>query len=266
MREASADFDLLSAVRPLEAGRFEADVPDHWQQGRGAYGGLVTAILVRALEAMAPGRPLRSLTCELCGPTQPGLATLEAEVLRAGNAVSTVAVRLVQAGEVQAHAVGVLGQARPNTPDSCTLVSPTLGDWKALDVLPVGPPLGPVFGQHLELRTALLPFSGATERRVEGWTRLLRPGATRDAAFLAGVIDAYWSTEFMVLELPRPMATIAFTFQPVGDFAGLDVDAPLFYRATGVVAAHGYLVEFRELWGHDGRLLALNQQTMVLIK
>jgi hypothetical protein len=266
MREPTAAFDLLSAVRPTAPGRFELDVPDTWQQGRGAFGGLVTATLVRALEAMAPGRPLRSLTSELCGPTQPGPATLEAEVLRAGNAVTTVAVRLVQANEVQAHAVGVLGQPRANVVDSTSLTPPSLGDWRSVEVVPVAPPLGPVFGQHIEFRPTTLPFSGGTTRHVEGWVRLLRPGTRRDAAWLAGCIDTWWSTEFMVLELPRPMATIAFTFQPLGDPAGLDPDVPLFFRSTGVAGAGGYQVEFRELWGHDGRLLALNQQTLVTIK
>ncbi|HET9990839.1 MAG TPA: acyl-CoA thioesterase domain-containing protein, partial [Kofleriaceae bacterium] len=87
-------------------------VPDTWQQGRGAFGGFVTGAMVRALEASAPGRPLRSLTAELCGPLVAGEAEVGIEVLRAGNAVTTSAIRLVQGGEVQAHGVGVLGKER----------------------------------------------------------------------------------------------------------------------------------------------------------
>jgi hypothetical protein len=60
------------------------------------------------------------------------------------------------------------------------------------------------------------------------------------------------------------MATIAFTFQPF-TFAG-DPTAPLAYRARLVASEGGYCVEFRELWSEDGHLLALNQQTMVIIK
>ena len=62
------------------------------------------------------------------------------------------------------------------------------------------------------------------------------------------------------------MATIAFTFQPIVRFEGLDPDAPLAFRARLVASADGYGVEYRELWGEDGRLLALNQQTLVIIK
>ena len=45
----------------------------------------------------------------------------------------------------------------------------------------------------------------------------------------------------------------------------LDPEAPLFYRATDVSIRGGYAVEFRELWAPDGRLVALNQQTIALI-
>lgn len=65
-------FDVVSAVWRQGEFDFEANFPDGWQQGRGLFGGLVTAALVRALEATAGGRVLRSLTSELCGPVRPG--------------------------------------------------------------------------------------------------------------------------------------------------------------------------------------------------
>ncbi len=62
------------------------------------------------------------------------------------------------------------------------------------------------------------------------------------------------------------MATVAFTFQPFVRFEGLDPASPLFFRGRLEAMSEGYCVEFRELWGEDGRLLALNQQTFVVIK
>lgn len=260
-----AAFDVVSAVWRQGEFEFAADFPDGWQQGRGLFGGLVTATLVRALEAAAGGRVLRSLNSELCGPVQPGLARLRVEALRVGSGMSTLAVRLEQGGGVLAHGVGVLGAARANLVERVELARPTLGDWHTEPVVPVAPPLGPDFARFYEYRTATLPFAGGRPE-VEGWVRPNVPGATRDAAYLAGCIDAFWPTEFMVLEMPRPMATVAFTFQPFGDFEGLDPEPPLFFRARLAAARGGYGVEFRELWGHDGRLLALNQQTLCTIR
>src|SRR5260221_6178213 len=256
-----APFDVLIAAVD---GRI--DVPDTWQQGRGAFGGYVTAAMARALEHAAPERPLRSLTAELCGPLQPGEARLEIETLRAGNAVTTSTIRVVQAGEVQAHGVGVLGRARVEDRDGVANDAPVMRPWREVEVAPIAPPLGPAFATHFEFRvTGALPFSGDARATVEGWVRPLRPGTRRDAAFLAACIDAYWPAVFSRETAPRPMATIAFTFQPFVRALDAACDAPLYYRAQFVAADGGYCVEFRELWTESGRLAALNQQTFVII-
>ena len=247
-------------VPPLVDGRAHVTIPDGWQQGRGLFGGLVAGISIRALEQVAPDRPLRSLTCEICGPVQAGDAELVVESLRTGNAVTTAAVRIVQRGDVQAHAVGVLGKDRvPGT--STTLAPPVIRPWHELAPLPLAS-FAPGFAQHLEFRLAgPLPFAGGSEPRVEGWVRWKQPGARRDAAYLAACIDSYWPALFSIERAPRPMATIAFTFQPHGI-----PDDDVYYRATLVAQDAGYCVEFRELWSAAGRLLALNQQTFVVIK
>src|SRR5262245_57828975 len=113
---------LASATTPrrLDEARFQAEIPDGWQMGRGVFGGLVLAHLVRAVEefsAIKDDRRLRTLTAELCGPLQPGVGEILVEPLRAGSGTSTVAARMVQAGEVQAHAVVVLGRPRGRATD-----------------------------------------------------------------------------------------------------------------------------------------------------
>jgi len=257
-------LELLTRLSPQEPGHFLADLPDGWFQGRGLFGGLVTAVLIRAAETLAPGRPLRSLTAELCGPTQPGRADLRVESLRAGRSVTTVAVRLEQAGQVQAHGVAVLGADRPDTGTSLHLAPPVPGDWRAVEPLEMGE-VGPAFARYIEYRPESLPFSGAALPRTQGWFRFHTPPQLEGAAYLAACIDAYWPAEFATLEYPRPMATVAFTFQPLGNLAGLEPGAPHYFRSFVPASANGYSVEFRELWGHDGRLLALNQQTLCTI-
>ena len=253
-------IDELVAVPLLVDGRAHVEIPDTWQQGRGLFGGLVTGFLIRALAQVAPDRLLRSLTSEICGPVQPGDAELVVEVLRVGNAVTTAAVRLVQHGEVQAHGVGVLGKDRV-AGTHAMIVPPSIRPWR--DVAPFEPTaFGPAFAQHLEFRlTGPMPFAGGSEPRVEGWMRWKQPGVRRDAAFLAACIDSFWPSVFSIEPAPRPMATIAFTFQPLG----VPGDA-VYYRGTLAAQEAGYCVELRELWSEDGRLLALNQQTIAIIK
>jgi hypothetical protein len=260
-------LDQLFDVPPLVDGRATIDVPDRWQQGRGAFGGLVTGIAIRALEHVAPDRPLRSLTAELCGPLQAGAADVVVEILRAGNAVTTAAVRLVQHGEVQAHGVGVLGKHRPVGVATHTLIAPPKAlatPWRDVPPAPLTS-FAPTFAEHAELRViGPLPFTGASEARLEGWVRWKHPGTRRDAAFLAACADSYWPARFAIERAPRPMATIAFTFQPLAPAP--QGDAAIFYRAAMLAEDAGYCVEQRELWSETGELLALNQQTFVVIK
>ena len=241
------------------------DVPDTWSQGRGAFGGYVTGVMMRALEDSAPGRPLRSLTAELCGPLTAGTCSVDLSVLREGNAVTTTAVKLSQNGEVQAHGVGVLGRERTTEHDRTDLPPPSFAPWREVVPVPYGGDFTPSFMQHFEMRILRgVPFAGAAEPLVEGWVRPKRPGARRDAAYLAACIDCFYPCLYAIEKRVRPMATIAFTFQPF-ELAG-DPDAPLAYRARMVASAGGYCVELRELWSEEGRLVALNQQTMVIIK
>jgi acyl-CoA thioesterase len=258
----SPTFD--DVVAPLDG---RVVFPTGWLQGRGLFGGLVTAAMARTLEQSAAERPLRSLTAEICGPVQPGEATLERTVLREGNAVTTTTIRLVQGSEVLAHGVGVLGKTRTAERDQVTLPRPVMPPWRDVEVVDLAPPMAPDFTPQFEFRPiGPLPFSGGSLAEHQGWIRPRAPGRERDAGYLAACVDAYYPALFMLEELPRPMATIAFTFQPFAHFEGLDPDAPLFHRAKLIAVSGGYCVEFRELWGEDGRLLALNQQTFVIIK
>jgi hypothetical protein len=62
------------------------------------------------------------------------------------------------------------------------------------------------------------------------------------------------------------MATISFTADIVGSTDGLDPEAPLFHEARVLATRDGYSTELRTLWGEDGRLLALNHQTLAIIR
>lgn len=241
------------------------DVPETWNQGRGAFGGYVTGAMIRALEASAPDRPLRSLTAELCGPLVAGPANVILDPLRTGSSVTTTAIRFVQHGEVQAHGVGVLGKARVADRDRTIIAPPQLPPWEDVPVVQIPPQTGPVFAQHWELRIARgIPFSNGSEAVIEGYVRALRPGPVRDAAYLAACIDCFYPTVYVTEPVPRPMATIAFTFQPLVHTG--DPTEPLAVRCKLVAIDAGYCVEMRELWTPSGELVALNQQTFVIIK
>jgi hypothetical protein len=145
---------------------------------------------------------------------------------------------------------------------------PELPPWTevAPSAIGSGAGIGPEFAQHFEYRVVDgLLMTGSTAPAL-GWIRPRDPGTVRDAAYIAAVIDAWWPVGFIRLTELRPMATIAFTLDLVAGLDGLDPTAPLRYRATAPVCADGYCLETRELWGGDGRLVAINHQTFAIIQ
>lgn len=268
---------LSDVCMPRPAGdHYQLEVVDGWRMGRGAFGGLVVAALVQAIEQRVadPARRVRSVTAELPGPVEAGTVDIAVDILRRGNNVSTVRAALSQHGEIRSHAVAVLAAARAaggaNQPIAWNDLTPPIAPaWTEIAPLAMSrsdgrPGPWPEFAQHFEYRPVEgMPGSGGPPRAI-GWVRARNPGPPRGAGLIAALIDAWWPVTFARLG-PRPMATIAFTLDIAGGLDGLDPDAPLLYRAAAPVCTDGYALETRELWGADGRLVAINHQTFVII-
>ena len=267
---------LSDVCTPRPAGdHYQLDVVDGWRMGRGAFGGLVVAALVNAIEQRVadPARRVRSVTAELPGPVEAGTVDITVDTLRRGNNVSTARAALSQHGEIRSHAVAVLAasrSARDAAPVAWNdLTPPVAPAWTELAPLAMDRPRDrpgpwPEFAQHFEYRPVEgMPGSGGPPRAI-GWVRARDPGSGRGAGLIAALIDAWWPVVFARLG-PRPMATIAFTLDITGGLDGLDPGAPLLYRAAARVCTDGYVLETRELWGSDGRLVAINHQTFVII-
>ena len=268
--------DALTPVAGQSALHYTAEIPAGWEQGRGAYGGLVLGLLVRAVERFEassgePGaapRPVRAIAGEIAAPVQAGVARIAIAPMRRGNAVAFVRAelwQLEQGAEVcVAHAAVVLAAARPAMPAWCTRVMPEAPAWQHTAVLPVAAPVGPAFAQHFEIRPVLgLPY---TQRAPEcvGYVRPHRPGNWHSAATVTALADVWWPTAMVTFAGPRPTATITFQLDIVGVLT--DLQEPLLHHAISNVAADGYVQETRELWTPDGQLLSVNHQTFVVIK
>lgn len=260
-------FAEATAVRETAPGVYAATIPDGWQQGKGAFGGVGVGVMARALLAheAAANRPLRSLSAELCAPALPVASELHVAVLRQGASMSFLDVRLVQEGALVGHATASVGKARELDNVPYTPPSPPRPSWKDVEVAPIGPPLGPIFAQKYEFRlTGPLPFTGQSEPFVAGFIREREPPATHDAPAIIGLLDSFWPTLYVMESRPRPAVTVGYTMQLLADPTSVPTDEPLFYQARGAGNGGTYYVEMRELWSGD-RLVALNQQTFALL-
>ena len=130
--------DAIALRVPVD-GTVDWIVPDGWQQGRGAWGGLVAGAMAGAVGAAEPDpdRRLRTLSIHLPGALLTGASTVVVEPIRLGSGMSTWELAIRQDGEVRAHAVAVTG--RPRTREIAveeaqwgTAQPPALPDWTTL--------------------------------------------------------------------------------------------------------------------------------------
>ena len=260
-------FEEASVVRRTGPGIFEATVPDGWQQGRGAFGGLVYGMLARAMEQVVdePARRLRTLTGDIAGPVMPGPATLRVETLRRGAKQSNLQGTLLQKDEPLSIAIGVFSASRDVHPPELSRESPERADWDQIPPHPLEPPSGPPFGRAYEYRSTWpMPFTGGREPETAGYLREKAVPSRRDAPSLVALLDAWWPTLWSIDRLYRPMATISFVGQLLIDPARLDPADRLFHTARMGALTDGFFVELRELWSGDV-CVAMNQQTYVVL-
>ena len=261
----TSPFERATALEVLTPGVFRTRIPDGWQQGKGAFGGVVVGAMVRALTTIESERTLSSLGADLCGPALPGEARVEVTTLRRGGSMTFFDVHLLQEGVVVARASASFATARAVPPVAIVPVPPVRPAWSAVDVVAVGPPIAPVFAPYFEFRPlSPLPFAGGKEARSAGYIREAEPPAALDAAAIAGLLDSWWPSILAISDMPRAVATVGYTMQLLPDPQILPASEPLYFRAEGVAASDNFFVEMRELWSGE-RLVAMNQQTFAVL-
>lgn len=259
----SSPFELASAVERVDENVYRSVVPSGWEQGRGAFGGLVLGTLARAMIAAEPdaGRALRFLAGEIAGPVPPGETRIEVTVLRRGNNLTNLDARLVASGAVLARASAGLSTARSTGGAKLSPPPPSLPpvDSARRDGIPRT--MAPPFAHHFDFHsTGPRPFSGSRESVVEGYVRELVAPTTIDAPMIIALLDSYWPATFSSATAPHGAATVGFTAQLLVDPSTFEPGTLFGYRAAVVAMADGFFVEMRELW-HGGELVAMNQQT-----
>lgn len=262
-------------------------VADGWQQGRGAWGGLTITAMAEIVAAHeSTDRVLRTISTQILEPVVVGDYTMTAKCLRQGSAMSTWEV------DISPHAfkddstnLGSVARAQIITGSRRNIeITPPLKEWgsavmpevataEECMIIPLGPPVAPTFTQRLEYRPiSPLPTMGESDTAL-GWVRIpsaTKPGSIWTAAELMGIIDAWWPVSYSIMKEMRPMATVAFSAHLLIDPETIESvkgeRAPLLHEATISSAFDGFTSELRRLWTADGRLVAENLQSIVVIK
>lgn len=259
--------ELLQAVRSDPGA---VVIPSQWAQGRASFGGLVAAMVYEAMRArVAPGRPVRSLAITFVGPAEPDVPiSFQAEVLREGKAVSQMAGRAVQNGQVVTIVQGSFGASRQSAIEVTAEAAPQMKAVEACQELPYVRNVTPEFTRYLAMRWGLggMPFTNNPSREMGGWVRLReeQPIQRIDEAHLLALVDAWPPAVLPHLRSPAPGSSLTWTIefiQPVPESTTLDW---CLYRARIEHARDGYGHIAAALWTPAGELLAISRQTVAV--
>ncbi len=259
----------------------EWSVPEGWRQGRGAWGGYVITAMAEHVEQFEdPSRALRTLSAQIMEPVTVGDYLMQTQCLREGSALSTWAVTVTRAQDrvLVAQSQIITGAQRdvvitPDLSEWGTARMPAVAPVESTPIAPVGPPFAPEFTRQLEFRPiSPLPTMGDLATSL-GWIRL--PSKTREgdhwsAAELMGIIDGWWPASLTLMDSMHPMATVAYSVHLLIDPGTIEPvhmeRSPLLLESSVSSAYGGFTSELRRLWTPDGRLVAENLQSIVVIK
>lgn len=263
-------FQEALALTAIGDGRYRAVLTEDWYQGRGVYGGLVSAIVLRAIERTIadPTRSARTLAIFLCAPAVAGDAEVRVAIERSGKYVTQASAHMFCAGELVATAIATF--ARPRESALVYRAAP-MPAFPPPDRVPVGPDalFIPAFCEHFELRQAIgdLPFGGGSSAHLGGWCRLREP-AVPDAASIAALLDSWAPAVLSLAPEWSPAATIDLTihFLTTLPLAEDRSEAYYAFEARSTVVDEGYADDQSTLWTADGAPIAIAHQLVAVFR
>ena len=259
----ASEFANATSVEALGDGRWGAAVDPGWFGPPGPNGGVIAAMILRAIRAeLADAERLpRSLTLHYLRPPVAGGVEIEVTVERSGRSASTCSARMIQDGKLTTIALCVLSHDYE-----------TVAEWAP--VAPAAPPpeevpllslsgVAPAMFERLETHGVFgpPPFTAGEEALTGGWLRTTG-GDELDPELIAFFADAWWPAPFSRLEAPAMAPTLELTIhfraksQPGEQYA--------LTRFWTEASIDGLFDEMGEVWDADGRLLAQSRQLALL--
>lgn len=267
-------FLLASTWRRDDATRFVADIDEAWLQGRGAYGGLISAGALRAMMNVVDDarRAPRTLDVHFCAPARPGPLVLEVAVERTGSTVCTVSCRGRQEGQVVCLATAAFAFPRPGVEAArfAARLPPTAPVLHDVEPVPEDLPLMPRFARFFEYRFCVgsPPYGGAHPAQLGGWIRprpALGAPLILDAPLVAALIDAWPPAIFARLDAPRGAASVNLTVDFHAPLPRAQPGEAVLFAAESDNGDGGTCDEHAWLWAEDGTHLASCRQFVAIL-
>lgn len=264
-------FAGATAIVRAAPGEYRTDLLPQWASLFGIHGGYTTAIATRAIAAEIGDstRAIRSVSARFIRSPDPGPATVNISIDKAGRTATFATATVAQSGRTCVVVTAFAGDPRAGQEfDDCSSsVAPRPPDGLARITSPpeVRSPEGLIYFDNSELILSAdsVPFSRGDRARLAGW---LRPLADEQASalWLVCICDFFPPAVFARTARPVPASTIDLVVNVLVTDAELErLVAPGDYVYAEMVSAHstgGYAVEDGVIWAPDGSTIATTRQ------
>lgn len=243
------------------------DVPGGWTQGRALFGGLLAALMCRALEQkVGQNLPLRSATINFIAPASDGPLHCQAEIFRQGKSVTQGECRAIQNGQVVAVLLASFGVARESVISINECPAPVFSPPEESIKLPFIEGVTPEFIQYYDFRWAHggLPYSRSAKADIGGWVRELGARDRVDYADLLALVDSWPPAVLPMLSTPAPASSMTWTVEFMPKAVSGSGQQWWQYLAESEFAAEGYVHSRARLWDESGNLVAISRQTVTV--
>lgn len=245
------------------------ELDQSWYQGRGVFGGITAAAILKSMLCLESDRSPRSLTVQCVAPAVAGPAKVMTRREHEGKRVSHLSSRLYCGHHDQEKLVALayasFGSFRSAEHELEPQAPPSLPDPNKVPEAPFLPSM-PAFCQHVSYRYCLggFPYSGHAEPKLGGWCDLKDAGPV-SLPYLAALLDAWAPALLPTLQQPMRAASIDFSYHFYVKPSEVEqLQRPFMYVGEVISIVDGYAEERDLLWDASGRPVASSRQLIAL--
>lgn len=248
---------LLAAATPTASG-FRSRIPDHWLQGRTAYGGLSAALALEAVLRRWPDLPpLRSAQIAFIGPLS-GEVEVSTELLRRGRNAAFIQADLRSEAGLGLRATFVFMAAQDShvdhPPKPLVVEAPE-------DLPSFQPPANVVaFAQNFAFRQRVMD-QGVPD--IRNWAQLRQRGGLHPMVELMAVGDVLPPAAMALFTRAGPISSLNWQVNLLTDRPATR-DGWWLLRATADQAQQGSSSQRMGIWNSDGQPIAAMTQSVAL--
>jgi acyl-CoA thioesterase len=268
MCESSKNIGLSDIISSLtdDGQNLRSPLPASWLQGRTAFGGLSSALVLSSAlqqhrDAGLP--PLRSALVNFTAPVN-GSPQFTSQILRQGRNITTITSDARQDDKVLCRATFTFGNpiANGTSTDKTAPSAPSPED------LPAAPKLmtaGPSFLQNFDIRpiAGSAPFSGAEHGYLRAWVRHRNTADQTGVVPLLCLADVLPPAAMTMLKTPAMNSSVTWLFNLL-DAHAVTQEGWYMVETELTAASEGYSSQVMRIWTTQGKLVSDGMQSVVL--